>query len=134
MRKLILALAFALSACSVAKDAQLAEEAVPKFHEQLDAGQFQDIYEQSGEDLKQAANRQEFIALLDAVHRKLGNTQSATKRGWAVNYVTSGTFVTLNYLTAYAEGEAHEQFVYRLDGQQALLVGYLVNSNTLILK
>ena len=66
------------TAYAVCGDYQLAEDAVPKFHEQLDAGQFQDIYDQSGEDLKQAANRQEFIALLDAVHRKLGNGHRAS--------------------------------------------------------
>jgi hypothetical protein len=64
----------------------------------------------------------------------LGKTKSAEKRGWNVNYHTSGTFVTLTYKTSYVEGEADEQFVYRLEGTVALLAGYHINSNALIVK
>jgi hypothetical protein len=114
-------------------DTSAAEQAVPRFHELLDAGNFIEIYEKSSDDLKTSATQKDFVALLEAVHRKLGNTKSAEKIGWNVNYQTSGTFVTLNYKTAYADGNADEQFVYRLDGKVALLAGYHVNSNAFIL-
>jgi hypothetical protein len=128
-----LALALALAGCTMSADTKVAEDAVPKFHEMLDAGQFDAIYDGASDEFKRAATKQDFVALLAAVHRKLGASRSSSEKGWNVNYHTSGSFVTLNYATTYAQGEAHEQFVYRLESGQALLVGYNINSNALIL-
>jgi hypothetical protein len=127
------ALALAMAGCTMSADTKLAEDAVPKFHEMLDAGQFDEIYAGAGDELKHVATKQDFVALLAAVHRKLGASKTSTEKGWHVNIHTSGTIVTLNYATTYAQGEAGEQFVYKLDGGQALLVGYNINSNALIL-
>jgi hypothetical protein len=77
---------------------------------------------------------EDFVALLEAVHRKLGELKSADKQNWNINFHTSGTFVTLTYKTSYSEGDAAEQFVYRIDGGAASLAGYHINSNALILK
>jgi hypothetical protein len=68
------------------------------------------------------------------VHRKLGVVASSDRQTWNVNYNTSGSYVTLTYRTKYAEGEATEQFVYRLESDKALLSGYHISSNALILK
>ena len=135
-RKLLVLFLFvlALVGCSASADMSTAEAAVPKFHEMLDAAQFDDIYAQSGDAMKSASSQADFTALLAAVHRKLGNTKSSTKAGWGVNYQTSGTWVTLNYKTIYAGGDAQEQFVFLVKDKSALLAGYHVNSNALILK
>ena len=61
-------------------------------------------------------------------------SKSSSQKGWNVNVGTAGKFITLNYSTAFAEGEASEQFVYRVADGQALLAGYHVNSKALILK
>jgi opacity protein-like surface antigen len=124
----------ALSACSSPADMAAAEQEVPKFHGDLDQGRFVEIYAGSADDLKKVTTQEDFVALLEAVHRKLGDTKSSSKQNWNVNFHTSGTFVTLTYKTVYAEGEAAEQFVYRIEGQSALLVGYHINSNALIIK
>ena len=134
MRRFIVAVAVALAGCSMSADTKLAEQAVPKFHEMLDAGQFDAIYAASSDDFKKATTRESFVPVLEAVHRKLGATRSSHLKRWDVRYYTSGIFVTLNYSTAYAEGEAFEQFVYRLQGEKALLAGYHINSNALIIK
>lgn len=136
MRIAVTAVAIAsyLCGCSMSSDWKLAEQAVPEFHDRLDAGQFDMIYDASGEELKRAATREAFHDLLAAVHRKLGDTKSSTREGWNINYTTAGTHVTLSYSTAYAEGNAAEQFVYLLEGGKALLVGYHINSNELVLK
>jgi opacity protein-like surface antigen len=134
MRIFITAVVIALAGCSTGVGTKLAEQAVPKFHTMLDAGEFDAIYAATADDFKQATKREEFVSILEAVHRKLGNTKSADMKGWNINYHTSGTFITLNYATTYTEGEASEQFVYRLQDDKVLLVGYHVNSNALILK
>jgi len=115
-------------------DTAIAEQAVPRFHEQLDAARFDAIYNESGDELKKASTQKDFVALLEAVHRKLGNTKSSGKTSWNVNYQTSGSFVTLGYKTSFDGGDAQEQFVYRLQDKAALLVGYHINSTALILK
>jgi uncharacterized protein DUF4019 len=134
MRSLIVFMAVAMAGCSMSADTKLAEQAVPQFHAMLDAGRFDAIYEAASEDLRKATKQDSFVALLEAIHRKLGTTKSSAERNWNVNYQTSGTFVTLDYSTTYAEGDATEQFVYRLKDGKALLAGYHINSTALILK
>jgi hypothetical protein len=130
----VTALMAALCGCSMSADTTTAEQAVPKFHEQLDAGRFDEIWDQSADELKKVTQHQEFVDLLAAVHRKLGNTKSADRTGWNVNYQISGSFVTLGYKTVFAEGDAQEQFVFRLKDKTAQLVGYHINSMALITK
>lgn len=126
--------ALLLSACSMQADRQLAEAAIPAFHQQLDAGRFDAIYDVAADDLKRAAPRSDFTRFLAAVHRKLGVTQSSVPRGWQINVQTSGTYVTLTVATVFAGGAAQERFVYRLQDKQARLAGYNINSNALILQ
>lgn len=123
-----------LSACSSSADIDAADHQVPAFHKLLDGGRFEDIYGGSSDELKAASTQADFVALLEAVHRKLGDTKSAERQSWNLNFHTSGTFVTLTYKTVYAEGDAAEQFVYRIKDGEALLVGYHINSTTLVLK
>jgi hypothetical protein len=134
MQRLSVVLAVVLAGCSMSVDTELAEQAVPKFHEMLDAGQFEAIYATAAGDLRNAAKREDFVALLDAVHRKLGTTKSSEQKGWKVKYHTSGTFVTLNYSTVYEEGEATERFVYRLQDGKAVLAGYHISSTAFVTK
>ena len=134
MRKFAVAAAVAIAACSAGADSRLAERAVDEFHQMLDAGQFEAMYSASADELQKATTQEQFVALLGAVHRKLGSVKAATRKNWNVNYQPSGTFVTLVYSTSYAEGEAAEQFVYRMQDGKALLAGYHVNSNALILR
>jgi hypothetical protein len=130
----IISIALALMGCSASTDTAVAEAGVPKFHKLLDAGNFAEIYEQSSDNLKKVSKQNDFVVLLDAVHRKLGITKSSEKQGWNISYHTSGTFVTLTYKTVYSEGEAAEQFVFVMQGKAAMLAGYHINSNALILK
>jgi hypothetical protein len=130
----VIALVSLFCGCSMSADTALAEQAVPKFHEELDAGHFDAIYDASADELKSATTQQEFVALLEAVHRKLGNTKASDESGWNVNYQTSGSFVTLGYKTTFDGGSAEEQFVFRLHDKAASLAGYHISSNALILK
>ena len=130
----IVALFIFMAGCSMSKDSEIAEKKIPEFHSLLDSGRFKDIYAASADDLKKASKEDEFVALLEAVSRKLGKVRTTERMTWNVNYHTSGTFVTLAYKTAYAEGDASEQFVYRIIDGQAKLAGYHINSNILITK
>jgi len=134
MRKLGVALLFgALAGCSVGTDIPVAEKAVARFHTMLDAGQNAQIYQESAPQMKDAAAESKLTDLLAAVHRKLGTVTKAEQRGWNEQVNTGGHFVTLNYATTYARGDAAETFVYKIAGEKAELVGYNINSNALII-
>jgi hypothetical protein len=122
----LLSLLALLCACSSSADLKQAEQAIERFHQQLDAGQSADIYEAASDDLKKVALYDDFVTFLDAVHRRFGNTKSSSRKGWNVNDTSSGAFITLSYETTFAEGKASEQFVYRLSTTDALLAGYHV--------
>ena len=124
----------ALAGCSAGDNTKLAAAGVTEFHRLLDAGEFDRIYADASADLKQPTSQEDFVALLAAVRRKLGTTKSSSQQGWNINYNTSGRYITLAYATVYSDGEAAEQFVYRIEGERALLAGYHVNSNALIVK
>ena len=134
MRKLLAALLIALAGCSMSADSKLAEQAVVRFHEMLDAEQFDAIYDQSSDGMKSSVTKERLVSLLQAVHKKLGVTRASDLQGWNVNYQTSGSFVTLTYATTYAQDKAEEKFVYRLEGEKALLAGYHIESDALITK
>jgi hypothetical protein len=132
MRTLAVLLLLGLAGCSMSADTSLADAAVPQFHQMLDAGRFVEIYAAAAQDLKQIVSQQDMVALLEGIHRKLGDTRSAKRASWNVNYQTTGVYVTLVYTTQFAAGAATEQFVYHLQDHKALLAGYHINSNALL--
>lgn len=130
---LLFPLILLFAGCSTQQDVGVADLAVPRFHQMLDDGRFADIYGGASSELTSSSTEQDFVALLAAVHRKLGNSAHAEKVSWSVSYLGSGTFVNLFYKTGYAGGEASEQFVFRIDGKVAKLAGYHINAPALIL-
>lgn len=128
----LLTVALTVVACSFSDDTALAEAEVSRFHDALDSRQFAALYENAGAELKAVSTESDFVALLGAVHRKLGDVSASNKVSWHVNYHTSGTFVTLGYDTMFTNGKGSEQFVYKLEDDRAVLVGYNIHSNDLI--
>jgi hypothetical protein len=125
---------FLLNGCGATKGKPMAEMAAAEFHQALDKGEFSAIYAASHADFKKASTEKDFVALLEAVHRKLGPIKAATAAGWQVNSFNLKTNVVLTYNTAFTEGAAVEKFTYRIQGGKAWLVGYNISSNTLITK
>ena len=123
----------ALAGCSAGTDVPVAEKAVARFHTMLDAGQNAQIYQESASEMKNAGPEAKLDALLAAVHRKLGTVKKAEQRGWNDQVTPGGHYVTLNYATTYAQGDAAETFVYKIADEKAQLVGYNINSNALII-
>lgn len=134
----IIAFLFIISAltasCSLTKGKEQAERAVEKFHQQFNAGQYQEIYQQSDDKLKEAVTEAEFVQLLEAIRRKLGTAGNSTQTGWRVNVTTMGTIATVGYDIQFSEGKGVEQFSFLINGDQANLLRYDVNSPLLITK
>jgi len=111
---------------------ELAKQNVEQFHSKLDSEQFAGLYAASDEKFHQATSEPDFIKLLDAVHRKLGNVQqSNTGVAW---FAGQGATVTLVYETKFAQGTGMEKFVWHIKDNGAALYGYNINSNELVTK
>jgi len=126
-----LLLAFAGS-CSLAKGKGIAEAAALKFHDQFNAGRYHDIYGQADDGFKKSVSEDDFIALLEAVRRKLGTVKQAHSSGWGINTTLAGTMATLSYDIDFSEGKGNEQFVFHISGDKAALYHYNVTSPLLI--
>lgn len=131
---IIVAALFLPSGCGMTKSKAAAEKEVNRFHQQLDNADFKAIYAAAHADFKAASKEKDFIALLEAVHRKLGTVQKSDSAGWRVNSFNLKTNVVLTYHTKFAGGDATETFDYRLDGDSAQLYSYNINSQALITK
>ena len=120
--------------CGARKDLASTDLAVAKFHTQLDAASFAQIYSDSSEAMKNASPKEKFVAFLDAVHRKLGAVKSTSRKGFFINWGTSGKTVKATYSTQFDQDNAEEQFVFQVRGDDVQLVGYHINSDALVTK
>ena len=121
-----------LAGCSASANIDAAKAGVQRFHDMLNASQFQAVYDQSDAAMQAASSKDRLIQFLSAVHRKLGAAGKSTLQNWNVNYTPTGQFVTLTYQTTFASGPGDENFIYKIDGGAAKLVGYHINSDALI--
>jgi hypothetical protein len=131
------ALLISIASCSftgLTKGKENSESAVTQIHSQYNAGQFHEIYTQADEQFRKATNEKDFLALFEALHRKLGTVQKSEQATWNVSATTSGTLVTLTYNVEFSEGKGNEQFVFRVSDDKPLLLNYNVNSPLLIIK
>jgi hypothetical protein len=127
----LVAAAIVLTSC-FGQDADLAARAVDQFHDQLNAGQFHDIYSQSSEEFRNATKESDWTALLGAVQRKLGKVTSSKQTSVNVSTGTFGTAVNQSYATQFANGTGTENFSWAIRGGKAVLVGYRIDSAQLV--
>ena len=97
----LVAIVCAASGCSMSADTAAAEQGVTKFHSMLDAGQFDQIYDESSSVMKNASTKEKLVAILDAVHHKLGNVKSSSQTGFSVNYLNGSTHIVLTCKTIF---------------------------------
>jgi len=122
----------ALSGCSAGQDKTAAEAGVAQFHRQLQAGDYHEIYRGAAAEFRQSGSENSAVRFLDTVNERLGAVQRANQQNWRVNFTSGGNMVILDYATEFAHGRGVENFVFRVQGGQAKLVGYHINSGDLI--
>lgn len=128
-----IAMALSLAGCgAMVGDTKAAETGVVSFHQAMDAGQYAMIYDASGPEMKSSMPRDDFMKLLTAMHDKLGVFRSGKTINWNVNYGTGGHMVTLHREAQFEKGVGTEEFVFRVAGDKATLVGWHVMSNALV--
>jgi hypothetical protein len=112
---------------------KLADAAVGRFHADLDEGNYEQIYLDADETFRKGGNKEEFIKLIDAMHRKLGNTRRAILVDTSTNATLSGTFITTRYSTNFEKGQALETFTWVKRNGLLVLHEYNIQSNALVL-
>lgn len=131
---LIVTLFMFVACASLTKGKAAAESAANRFHQQINAEKYGEIYTQADDKFRSVVKEAESKALFEAIHRKLGNVKNATLSNWRVNATTGGTFVSLAYDTEFTEGRGMEQFDFLVSGERASLINYNINSPLLITK
>jgi hypothetical protein len=126
----LLSIAFACKSYTEGKPA--AEKAITEFHSLLDGGRFDEIYDGADKALKDSASREQMLKILNAVHVKLGKVKSTAEQSWHIGNFNLTTTVTIVDETTFESGKGIETFTYIIDGNQARLAGYYINSTELI--
>jgi hypothetical protein len=116
------------------KGKQAGERGIAEFHKLYNEGKFKQIFDASGTAMKTATPEQKFLDFLGAVQRKLGKMTQTTNAGFSINTFNLTTRVVLTQTTKFEQGDATEVFTFEMNGDNAILVGYNINSADLILK
>lgn len=130
----LIPLTLVIAGCGAKKDIEAASVAVTQFHGQLDRQDYLSIYQNADERFRGTSKQDDFLALMSAVHNKLGTVQQASRQGFFVNYNTSGSSIRLTYATKFSAGDAEEEFLWSKRGDGVRLLGYHINSNALVTK
>ena len=117
---------------SMSEGKPAAEKAVTRFHQMLGEEKFTEIYDGSDKRLKDAATRDELVKLLRSVNSKLGKVTSTETQTWRVGNYNLVSTVELVQATQFERGKGTEQFVFVIDGKEARLAGYHINSVDLL--
>ncbi len=125
---------FLTAACNPLDRIQSSGTATTRFHQRLDTEQYAAIYDETSQQFRKTTSESDFLALLAAVHRKLGAFKTSEERGLQINATPDGISVTLTYDSTFAAGHAAETFQWLQQEGNCWLANYQINSNTLILK
>jgi len=112
----------------------MAQKAVVHFHDQLNAENYQQIYSESHTEFQAAINESKAIEYFSAARRKLGKVRSAQLNDWKPNNANGRTLIGLFYETRFDEDTAREEFIWAVNGNNAVLFRYNIDSPTLVTK
>lgn len=108
--------------------------AVKHFHEQLNAGQFENICREADPNGVEGPRRGELIGLLQSVHTTLGDAGAERLVNIRTDLGTIGSVISTDYETTFTHGIAVETFGWTKEGGVLKLYRYSIQSNALILK
>ena len=123
-----------VASCSFGADQRAATQAISQFHDLYNAENYSAIYAGADNAFRQAMSEKDLDIFLAAVHRKLGQYQSSVSAGWRMSETFSGIQAALAFRSEFVEGEATEQFLYKVSSGKAYLIRYDINSRLLVTK
>jgi hypothetical protein len=117
-----------LAGCGLKKNTKAAEAEVNRFHQHWNADEFKAVYDEAHANFRNAQTSDQTAATLERVKRNYGAFKNTTKRSWGFSSDNGMTDIKLKYDSTYEHGSAVEAFVYRMAGDNALLVTYDIMS------
>lgn len=134
-RFLVLSVAlFALGCGGMFKGKQAAEQSVADFHKLYNDDKAVEIFSAAHSKFQGATTEERFLEFIGAVRRKLGKVTGSTSTGFNVRSINLTTTVILTQNTTFEQGTGKETFTYEMVDDKAVLVGYNISSDALILK
>lgn len=134
MRVCILFLAAAtLQGCAQSEDFDDAEQSVTMFHDRMNRGLYEEIWELTAPVFGDRQSRDEIRTVFSVMHSHLGKVlESEQIDASSYSSSTEGTTVTLAYHTTFERGSGTETFIFMVDSGAPLMVNYNINSEELI--
>jgi hypothetical protein len=118
--------------CGVSSSRQQAEAAIGVFHSELNAGDFDAIWDGADDAFRQSVSRQSYDKFVGGVHRKLGRALRTTNQNWSVRSLNLQTSVVLIQRTEFEYGSGTETFTFSVRGESVKLLGYHIESTDLV--
>ncbi len=132
---LTLSIALFASGCGgMFKGKKAGEQSIAEFHKLYNDGKLGEIYSTAHSDFKSSTTEKQFLDLLGAVQRKLGKVTKTANAGFNVRSFNLTTTVVLTQTTTFEQGTGTETFTFLMDADKAVLVGWNINSNELVVK
>lgn len=125
----LLALPLLLASCGGTDDAK---RGVANFRARAAQTSFSEIYWRAAPEFRQSGTEEQFLRVMTALDRKLGRWTSASEPGWNVTRGTGGQVVNLTYQSQFSKGAVSEQFTWRIEDGEPVLLGYHATSPLLI--
>lgn len=123
-----------LAGCGLKQGFEDASREVARFHQALDRGEVQRLWDEADPQFRNATQRAQFDRLIAAVRTKLGKVKASKQIGWNANSSTSGSYLTVTMETTFQRGAGTEEFVFTKHAdQRPRLAGYNIQSQNMML-
>jgi hypothetical protein len=113
---------------STYRDYQIASAAADRFHQQLNAGDYDQIYENATEEFRRSGKREDLNHLFDNIRNKMGRAGRPSAIGFHVNWRNGVLWVDQAFNTQFEKGKAQEYFVWKIQQDQPHLYNYRIDS------
>jgi hypothetical protein len=127
---LLASLVFGFWSCSSTTSAKIAQQGVTRFRSEVGSEQFQTMYTNADEPLRNKHNEEDFVRLMASFQRSLGPVQQTrltrARESW---FFSKEKYVTLQYKTTWAKDEGNERFVFVIRDGQPILNSYVISAN-----
>jgi hypothetical protein len=111
---------------------QHAAAAIDVFHNELNAGDFDAIWNGADDQFREASSRQNYDRFVSSVHRKLGRALRTSNQNWSMRSFNFRTSIVLVQHTEFEYGKGTETFTFSVHGDSVKLVGYHIESMDLV--
>lgn len=118
--------------CGVSSSREHAAAAIDVFHNELNAGDFDAIWNGADDQFRETVSRQSYDKFVGAVHRKLGRALRTSNQNWSVRSFNLATSIVLVQHTEFEYGKGTETFTFSVRSDGVKLVGYHIESMELV--